>query len=135
MHLILGGRYMGKRDYATRLYGNFSHVCNLSCDDPEEICAGLITSIHDGVKTLIARGIEPVDFMAAKIDILRKCVITGDEIGGGVVPADAFGRKWRDETGRLYQFLANEADFVDRVFAGLSLRLKPCTYSSTLTTR
>ena len=133
MHLILGGRYMGKRDYAMRLYGNFGHVCNLSRDDPEEIRAGLITSIHDGVKTLIARGVNPVDFMADRIDILRDCVITGDEICGGVVPADAFGRKWRDETGRLYQFLANEADIVDRVFAGLPLRLKPCTYSSTLT--
>ena len=125
---------MGKRDYAVRLYGNFGNVCNLSLDDPERIRAGLIISIHEGVKTLIARRIDPVNFMAARIDILRNCVITGDEICGGVVPADSFGRKWRDETGRLYQYLTREADIVDRVFAGLPLRLKPCTYSSTSTT-
>ena len=50
--------------------------------------------------------------------------MTGDEICGGVVPSDSFGRKWRDETGKLYQYLANESDIVDRVFAGLALRLK-----------
>ena len=51
-------------------------------------------------------------------------MITGDEVCGGVVPADSFSRKWRDETGKLYQYLAGEAEIVDRVFAGLALRLK-----------
>ena len=31
---------------------------------------------------------------------------------------------WADETGKIYQFLANEAEIVDRVFAGLAIRLK-----------
>ena len=124
MHLILGGRYMGKRDYAVKLYGTFPAVYDLSRDDPDDISPGLITNLQAGAKSLLPAGADPVRFFAGKIDVLRESVITCDEIGGGVVPADEFGRKWRDETGKLCQYLAGEADIVDRVFAGLALRLK-----------
>ena len=115
---------MGKRDYAMKLYGGFANIHDLSQDDPCNISAGLITEIHEGAKILLARGVNPCEFFAGKIDILRHCVIVGDEICGGIVPADEFLRKWRDETGKLYQYLANESEIVDRVFAGLALRLK-----------
>ena len=114
---------MGKRDYALKLYGTFENVADLS-HNIDDIRPGLITNIHEGAKILLTRGINPSDFFAGKIEILRRCVITGDEICGGVVPVDSFKRKWRDETGKLYQYLANESDIVDRVFAGLALRLK-----------
>lgn len=115
---------MGKRDYAMKLYGGFANIHDLSQDDPCNISAGLITEIHEGAKILLARGVNPCEFFAGKINILRHCVITCDEICGGIVPADEFLRKWRDETGKLYQYLASEADIVDRVFAGIALRLK-----------
>ena len=115
---------MGKRNYAMKLYGGFGNISDLSRDDPDNIQPGLIVGIHAGAKTLVMRGVKPVDFFAGKMDILRECVITGDEICGGVIPADGLGRKWRDETGKLYQYLAGEADIVDRIFAGLAVRLK-----------
>ncbi|MBR2207930.1 MAG: bifunctional adenosylcobinamide kinase/adenosylcobinamide-phosphate guanylyltransferase, partial [Synergistaceae bacterium] len=55
---------------------------------------------------------------------LRNAILIGDEISSGVIPVSKFERQWRDETGRLYQFLADNADIVDRVFVGLALRLK-----------
>ena len=125
MHLILGGRYMGKRDYAMRLYGTFPAVYDLEHDNPDNMAgSGLVLNIHAGVKFLMTRGDDPSEYFAGMIDVLRECVITCDEISGGVIPADEFGRKWRDETGKLCQYLAGEADIVDRVFAGLALRLK-----------
>lgn len=114
---------MGKRDYALKIYGTFENVCDLS-QDIDGIKPGLLTNIHEGAKSLLTRGINPTKFFADRIEILRDCVILGDEICGGVVPVDSFKRKWRDETGKLYQYLANEAEIVDRVFAGLALRLK-----------
>lgn len=114
---------MGKRDYALELYGTFENTYDLS-RNVDVIRPGLLTNIHEGAKNLLARGINPREFFADRINILRHCVIVGDEICGGVVPADAFKRKWRDETGKLYQYLANESEIVDRVFAGLALRLK-----------
>ena len=128
MHLIIGGRYMGKSEYAGQLYGSFDIICDMEKQDPKDIdCItgkGLITDIHTGVKKLMKQNIIPCDFFMSRIDILRHCIITGDEIGGGVVPIDEFSRRWRDNTGLLYQALAREADIVDRIFMGLAMRLK-----------
>ena len=116
---------MGKRTYAVKLYGKFEHVYNLDEDSPESIKKpGLIINIDSGVKNLLSNGVNPSEFFISRLDILTQCVITGCEIGSGVVPIDAFSRQWRDETGKLYQILAEKADTVDRIFAGLPLRLK-----------
>ena len=119
---------MGKRDYAKKLYGSFDMIYDMNTQDPEEITeitrAGLILNIHIGSKKLIQKNISPCEFFMSHLDILRHCVIIGDEISGGVIPADEFSRRWRDETGLLYQAIAREADIVDRIFAGLALRLK-----------
>ena len=115
MHVILGGRCQGKRAYAERLYSHFPAVSNLEHDN--SLSPGLVVNVHLGIRRLL------LDF-AERLSVLRQCVILCEEIGGGIVPVDAFGRLWRDETGRVYQYLASEADIVDRVFAGLVLRLK-----------
>ncbi|MBQ6972871.1 MAG: bifunctional adenosylcobinamide kinase/adenosylcobinamide-phosphate guanylyltransferase [Synergistaceae bacterium] len=116
---------MGKRDYAVRLYGAFPAVYDLEHDSPDIMAGpGLVLNLHAGVKSLMTRGIDPAGYFAGMIGTLRECVITCDEISGGIIPADGFARKWRDETGRLCQYLAGKADIVDRVFAGLALRLK-----------
>lgn len=115
---------MGKRTYALKLYGHFDSEFDCESEDPQDIREGLITNIHAGIKKLMMRSINPREFFMARIELLRYSVITGDDISCGVVPIDEFMRKYRDETGIIYQELANEADIVDRIFAGLSLRLK-----------
>lgn len=116
---------MGKRKYAEKLYGSFAMIYDMNKQAPEDITSsGLITNIHEGVKKLMQKDIVSCDFFMARIDVLRPSVIIGDEIGSGVVPVNEFMRRWRDETGRVYQALAREADIVDRIFAGLALRLK-----------
>ena len=125
MHLILGGRYMGKRAYAESLYGPFATVCDLSRDEPESVTdAAVVINLQDGVRTLLLRGSDVRAFFEARVERLRRCVLIGDEIGGGIVPLDPFERRWRDETGLLYQFLAQEAETVDRVWAGIPVRMK-----------
>ena len=125
MHLILGGKYQGKRSYAEKLYPNFRIVYNLATEHPAKIItSGLIVNLHLGVRQLLNENISPYEFFMSRLDVLKECVIVGDEISGGVVPIDEFERCWRDETGRVYQLLAREAEIVDRVFAGLALRLK-----------
>ncbi|MDO4784659.1 MAG: bifunctional adenosylcobinamide kinase/adenosylcobinamide-phosphate guanylyltransferase [Propionibacteriaceae bacterium] len=54
----------------------------------------------------------------------RQVVAVSNEVGLGVVPATASGRRFRDELGRLNMALAAAADRVWFVAAGLPLRLK-----------
>lgn len=125
MHLIIGGRFMGKLAYARSLYGEPKRLCDLSCEKPEDMDgADFIANVQDGVRTLLTRGSDVQEFFKARIGSLRECIIIADEIGSGPVPIDPFERKRRDETGLLYQMLAQEADIVDRVWAGLPMRLK-----------
>jgi adenosylcobinamide kinase/adenosylcobinamide-phosphate guanylyltransferase len=50
--------------------------------------------------------------------------LVSNEVGFGIVPDNALARRFRDEAGRLHQALAQAADAVSLVVAGLSLRLK-----------
>ena len=51
-------------------------------------------------------------------------ILVSNEIGLGVVPADAVSRWFGDEAGRLHQELARLCDRVTMMVAGLSLELK-----------
>ncbi|HWU12644.1 MAG TPA: bifunctional adenosylcobinamide kinase/adenosylcobinamide-phosphate guanylyltransferase [Caulobacter sp.] len=50
--------------------------------------------------------------------------LVSNEVGFGIVPDNALARRFRDEAGRLHQALAQVADAVTLVVAGLSMRLK-----------
>lgn len=55
---------------------------------------------------------------------LARIVLVSNEVGSGIVPETALGRRFRDEQGRLNQRLAEFCDTVELVVAGLPLRLK-----------
>ena len=122
MHLILGGRHMGKRTYADSLYGPALSPCDLASADLALLpAADRVLNLQEGVRRLLLAGTDAGEFFRAHLEDLRTCVLIGSEVGSGVVPME---RRWRDETGLLYQMLAHEAAIVDRVWCGLALRLK-----------
>ncbi len=65
---------------------------------------------------------------AALIDSIASAtsnvVLVSNEVGSGIVPETKLGRDFRDEQGRLNQRLAEIADTVELVVAGIPLRLK-----------
>lgn len=125
MHLILGGRYMGKRAYADSLYGPALSPCDLASANLTLLpAADRVLNLQEGVRRLLLAGDDAGEFFRAHLEDLRACVLIGTEVGSGVVPTDPMERRWRDETGLLYQMLAREATIVDRVWCGLALRLK-----------
>lgn len=53
-----------------------------------------------------------------------RIMLVSNEVGSGIVPETALGRRFRDEQGRLNQRLAEFCDTVELVVAGLPVRLK-----------
>lgn len=107
--LIIGGAYQNKRAVARRYY-------------PQLPCAD---RLHETVRAQLARGEDPM----ALLEQLRGHVVVCDEIGCGVVPIDRADEAWREAVGRLCCALAEQADAVIRVVAGVPCPIKgalPC---------
>jgi adenosylcobinamide kinase/adenosylcobinamide-phosphate guanylyltransferase len=56
-----------------------------------------------------------------------KLVVVSNEVGLGVVPTDAMARAFTDHAGSLHQRIAEEAEVVVLMAAGLPLHLKSPT--------
>ena len=67
---------------------------------------------------------ETAALIAALDDLAAPVVLVSNEVGQGIVPDNALARRFRDAAGRLHQDLADVADRVDFVTAGLVQRLK-----------
>lgn len=113
--LIVGGANQGKRVWAGRAY-------QLTESD---FAAGgrAVDALHLLVRERMRRGGDP-DALLAELDTRPGWVILCDEVGCGVIPVDAFDRRWREAVGRLCCELAARADIVERVSCGIPLRLK-----------
>ncbi|MEV0095374.1 bifunctional adenosylcobinamide kinase/adenosylcobinamide-phosphate guanylyltransferase [Streptomyces sp. NPDC050738] len=75
----------------------------------------------DGERALRAR----VDELVAAVRATRRTVVAvSNEVGSGVVPATASGRRFRDELGRLNAAFAGECEHVLLVVAGQALALR-----------
>jgi adenosylcobinamide kinase/adenosylcobinamide-phosphate guanylyltransferase len=62
--------------------------------------------------------------VAAVRSARRTVVLVSNEVGSGIVPATASGRRYRDELGRLNAAVASECEQVVLVVAGQALVLR-----------
>ncbi len=88
----------------------------------------LVDSLSLWVATLLEAG-EPVGARWAEAEAAigerdAPVILVSDEVGLGLVPASALGRRFRDELGALNQEVAAFADEVVLVVAGLPLTLR-----------
>jgi adenosylcobinamide kinase/adenosylcobinamide-phosphate guanylyltransferase len=73
----------------------------------------------------VTRGEETADeLVSAFRAAARTTVVVTSEVGSGVVPASASGRRFRDDLGKLNARMAADADEVWQCVAGVACRLK-----------
>ncbi len=102
--LIIGGAYQGKKSLAKKLYPGLE----------------LVENLHIIVRDMLEHGEEP----SMLLEYLSGKCVTCDEIGCGIVPIGRKDAGWREAVGRLCCALAQEADVVIRVSAGIPQFLK-----------
>lgn len=109
--LYIGGAFQGKTALARRLHGER---------------AAYVENLHERVRQTLEQGCDAL----ALLPELRGKIVVCDEVGSGIVPLDPQERAWREAVGRLCCAVADEADLVVRVWAGMPQVLKgslPCT--------
>ena len=108
MILITGGLGTGRREYAQ---ANFPGMKIIEFG-PEQV-RQLLRSQQDPVETARKLAEDEPD-----------AVILTQEVGCGIVPMDAFERKWREACGRCACALAEKAESVRMVICGQGIELK-----------
>ncbi len=90
--------------------------------------AVLVDCLTLWLNNLLGADRDPVREVAGLLEALPRltgpCIFVSNEVGQGIVPANALARKFVDEAGRLHQALAATAGTVILMTAGLPLTLK-----------
>lgn len=120
MILIIGGAYQGKLDYAKSTF----HITDgdvFTCTNGEiDFSKGCIYKIEE----FTYGHPDPIGYFQAHRQAWQNSILILQDIFCGVVPMGEENRAWRQNTGRLAQYLSREADRVSRIFCGLEQRLK-----------
>ena len=120
MILIIGGAYQGKLDFAKDTFG--------ITDEEVFICGGEEIDFFKRciykIEEFTAHNEDPIGYFEAHREAWQDSILILQDIFCGVVPMGAENRAWRQNTGRLAQYLSKEANQVSRIFCGLEQRLK-----------
>jgi len=124
MILIIGGAYQGKLDFAKEAFSltdSDIFTCSAGEIDFTKKC---INALEEVTLYCVRNNCSAVQWFKANRESWEDKILICQDITCGVVPLGLEMRRWRDETGKLCQYLAGEADRVSRIFCGLEQRLK-----------
>ena len=124
MKLVIGGAYQGKTDYASEKYGVREWADGRSCGFEEIFTYSGIHHFHEYVRRAVEENRDISSLEKELQEKNRELVIVSNELGYGVVPVDAFDRRFREEHGRLCCRLADVSDEVSRVICGIGTVIK-----------
>ena len=138
MDLIIGGYAQNKTEYAKKEYSDAILYENLDINRiiinlKEENSARniIINNLQLVIKELLSAGMKSEEvWQEIKNRILKleghgaNLILISDEIGGGIVPMDAFDREWREVTWLILCRLAEQAQKVVRIVMGLPQIIK-----------
>ena len=122
-HLIIGGAYQGRTDFAKKAFClSDSDICLCSADSTPDFTKKCLSHYENYVAYCLKNNLSPkTDFDSSKGDHTK--IIICDDIFCGVVPIDSFQRRLREQTGLALQKIAEKSE-VYRVFCGIAQKIK-----------
>lgn len=128
MILIIGGAFQGKRQFAETITGKNAGWCDGRTAQWEEFCQSAycvhLPAMVDRRMKTEGDNFSGESFVSRLLSGGIDKILIGEEVGSGIVPMDAYQRRWREETGRIYCMLAEQAVQVWRVTGGIGQQIK-----------
>lgn len=124
MEMIIGGSYQGKEAYARAQFPDIHWICGVEASF-EELCgAEGVLGLEQFIQKELKEGRDVSGLGEALWEKNPDVVLTVQEVGCGVVPIDAFERKYREAVGRICTVLASHSKKVTRVVCGIGTVIK-----------
>ena len=136
MILITGGKYQGKLRRALEIgrYSEDDYFDFGKINSTEYVNSGINYAnkkiwynIQEYIRVLAYQGTEPSQIENMIKKIVEKHapeILIISEVGSGVIPLSKEDNDFRDATGRLSCYFADNADEVYRVLCGMKIQLK-----------
>lgn len=125
MKLIIGGAFQGKAGIAQEQYPDLTFCDGGTCSLEQLLQARGVVHFQRFLWRYLEENQGDEENLARElIEKNPELVIVSEEVGYGLVPADAFERRYREYTGRICTELAAYAERVDRVVCGVAVRIK-----------
>ena len=132
MHLIFGGAYQGKLEYAREHYqlkDQDIFFCGTDTEAaPLDPCIDwnkkAVDHLEDFVLRCVRSGTEAKTYLELNREKWRDMIFICTDISSGIVPYEPELRAWREMVGRTLVYLGKEAEEVTRMFCGLPQRIK-----------
>ena len=124
MEMIIGGAYQGKAAYAKAQFPDVDWKFGGEITEEELLQAAAVLGFQEYIRKALKAG-EDLTGLAEKLAQQDTDVIlVSEEVGYGIVPADAFERQYREAVGRVCTALAAKSRRVTRVVCGIGTVLK-----------
>ena len=124
MEMIIGGAYQGKAAYAKAQFPDVDWKFGGEITEEELLKAAGVLGLQEYIRKALKAG-EDLTGLAEKLAQQDPDVIlVSEEVGYGIVPADAFERQYREAVGRVCTALAAKSRRVTRVVCGIGTVLK-----------
>ena len=123
-HIIIGGAFQGKTQYATKIYPGLELTDGFNCPLDEIGNCVAINKFHSFTRRWLLEGRTKEALLTMLENNRNLQLLISDEIGYGLVPIDDFEREYREFHGRVMTELVEQADCVERVVCGIPQRIK-----------
>jgi len=136
MELIIGGCFQGKLEYAKGKLRERHIVIEDDSIADGSLLADMMQNLPGQIRIidhmhLFARQQveenrteEIFPLLERLLSELPELIIVCDEVGYGIVPVERQERQYREAVGRMLCFLAQRARHVERIVAGIPVKLK-----------
>lgn len=124
MEMIIGGAYQGKTAYAKAQFPDVDWKCGKEITEEELLKAEGVLGFHEYIRKSLKAGKDLTGLAEKLAQQDPDVILVSEEIGYGIVPADAFERQYREAVGRVCTALAAKSHRVTRVVCGIGTVLK-----------